>query len=185
MPRIERPAGGAPGGASESVPDGGPLQSLRVEPIRVSPAFDQPSLVFRLGPEEYGDDFYHEFFVLPSEWLRQAMTEWWAGTGMFSQVTSGGSLLRPDLSWETRVSSMYFDVTDDEAPVAVLEIRGALLRGQDVEFETQGVFTEAMADTSAEAGVAALGRAVSRAFNEAELLLRDQPDVWRAPREQK
>jgi len=43
-----------------------PETSLAVRKFRISPAFAGTAFVYRMGPLQYDEDFYHEFFISPS-----------------------------------------------------------------------------------------------------------------------
>lgn len=152
--------------------------SLRVEPCRMSPTTDRAPFVFRVGEHEYVEDFYSEFLVDPAAWIQFTVADWYRASGLFETVDTGGSLRRPELQWETWVPALHLDVRNESAPVAVLEIRGALVRQGEVLWQGGSTYSEPMADASSEAGAAAWARALARACEEWERRLAENVEGW-------
>lgn len=152
--------------------------ALRVEPCRMSPTTDQAPFVLRVGEHEYIEDFYSEFLVDPSAWIQFTVADWFRASGLFESVDTGGSLRRPELHWETWVPALHLDVREESGPVAVLEIRGALVRDGKVLWQGGSTYSEPMADASSEAGAAAWARALARACEEWERRLAENVERW-------
>lgn len=98
---------------------------LLLEPVRISPAFEDESFVYRRSATRYESDFYREFFAPPARLVEQSIAQWLRTAGSFGQVTDLSSRLTPDHSMTVNVVEIYGDYSG-EKPFAVLTLQVAL-----------------------------------------------------------
>ena len=104
-------------------------RSVSIRSLRVAAAFDDRSLVYRLGDFSYQADPYAEFLVSPAESLRQPIRSWMRQSDLFRTVVEPGSALRPNTMAEITVLELYGDFRPE--PAAVLTLRFVLVDSPD------------------------------------------------------
>lgn len=98
---------------------------LLLQPVRISPAFDQQGFVYRRSATRYETDFFREFFAPPARLVGESFQRWLTTSGSFQQVVDVSSRLEPDYSMEVNVVEIYGDYSG-EKPAAVLTVQVAL-----------------------------------------------------------
>ncbi|HET7626156.1 MAG TPA: ABC-type transport auxiliary lipoprotein family protein [Verrucomicrobiae bacterium] len=96
---------------------------LGILKIRIAPSFDSQSLIYRTGEFSYERDPYAEFLVPPAESMEAAIREAFRQTGVFSEVTEPGGILKPNIVAEIFVGALYGDFRDSTNAAAVLAMR--------------------------------------------------------------
>lgn len=102
-------------------------ETLRMDPVRVSPAFARNALVFRLDEVKYASDYYHAFIAEPGALLGGRMADWLGRAGPFSAVAQPGSAAPAAYVLDAVVTDLYGDVRPDRAPAAVMGIQFTLV----------------------------------------------------------
>lgn len=97
-------------------------RALLLKPVRVVPHFDQTTLVFRVGENEYRAQPPHELLTAPDEMLTGQLRRWLQKSGLFSQVVLDDSV-PPDYVLETAVTALYGEKRQAYSPQAVLEMQ--------------------------------------------------------------
>lgn len=116
---IERPGPPAPRA------DGPPLEIRR---FRVSPRYDNRSLVYRIGDVRYQTDFYNQFLITPGPMITESAAKWLNDAGIFSSVLAAGGQVLPEYVLEGSVNELYGDYRNRENPAAAIEIQFFLIR---------------------------------------------------------
>ena len=102
---------------------------LQIREFRVSPRFDDTSLVYRMDENTYVVDYYNRFLVAPDIMISEEVYQWMESTGLFEHVLDRTSPLDPDYFLEGDVSVLYGDFTH-VPPLARMETEFTLLRDQ-------------------------------------------------------
>jgi cholesterol transport system auxiliary component len=82
---------------------------LKVRRLRISPSYSGKGLVYKTGASTYASDFYHAYFISPSDMLTQELLDWLAASQIFSHVVDPASLVRSDMVLEGVVNALYGD----------------------------------------------------------------------------
>ncbi len=96
--------------------------TIQVRQFRVSPPYNQPQFVYKLGEAEFKRDYYDEFIASPAELLTSQAIAWLCDSGTFRTTCAGSSAADHDLVLEAVVTSLYGNYTKRSAPEAVLAI---------------------------------------------------------------
>ena len=99
---------------------------LRVRRFLATPQIESRGLVYRTGELQYESDFYHEWFVAPSDLVTQQTQNWMAASSLFEHVLESASALEETHAIEGAITGLYGDYRDRTAPKAILEIRARL-----------------------------------------------------------
>lgn len=142
----------------------------------VSPAFEDPAFVYRIGDTAWEADYYRDFFVSPDAMLTGQVARWLDDAGLFSRVLTRGSQIPPDYLIEGNIVSLYGDYREPGRPEAVLEIQLLLLHDDDAESRIvyQGDYAarEPLVENTAEALVTAWEQALTGILRDAEREMR-------------
>jgi uncharacterized lipoprotein YmbA len=95
---------------------------LAIQPFSIAPAFQGKGLVYRTGENQYESDFYHEYFVSPAPMMTDQTRNWLSDSGVFGQVLSPISSVKPTHVLEGHIKQIVADLRDRKNPQAVLEI---------------------------------------------------------------
>ena len=142
---------------------------LRVGLVRVSPSFQNRTLVLRTGEDTYVSDFYNEFTAPPGMLLRDQLVQWLADGSHFASVVR--STAAP-IDWllEVELEALYADLRVPAAPKAVIGVTLRLLhtRGatSSIVFQKDYDESEPAADGARPALVDAWNRALGRMLPE-------------------
>lgn len=117
----------AGGEGSESAAQGGGVGILAVRPLRVTPECDARAFLVRRGEAEFEADPYHAFLLSPGPMLTEILARWVRTTGVFGQVTTGGSTLTPTHALEGEVTELWGDYREAGRPRAVVGLRVRLV----------------------------------------------------------
>jgi cholesterol transport system auxiliary component len=99
---------------------------LKVNKLRISPAFEGRQFVYRIGDVRYEADFYHEWIRPPNTMLTQQVLNWLTAGGLFHYVVDAASTLNPTHRLEGNVTVLYGDLRDTP-PKAVLGLQFFLI----------------------------------------------------------
>lgn len=95
---------------------------LLVKPIRVAPYFRQPTVMFRVGDNQYEPQPPHELLTNPQSMFTAQLERWLSKSGLFSKVVTDET--EPyDLVLETGLTKLYGDARPAYPPLAVLEMQ--------------------------------------------------------------
>jgi cholesterol transport system auxiliary component len=138
--------------------------ALELRPLRVSPQYDRPGFVYRLGELDYEADFYNEFFVPPGPMIAGETARWIADSGLFERVVDSGAMGAPTHVLEGAVVTLLGDYLDRDRPVATIEMQFLLARdvGSGFVFPFQRTYLHG--EPLDEPTPAGLARAWSRAL---------------------
>jgi hypothetical protein len=108
----------------DAPPIPGPGQRvLAIRSFKVSPPYDARSFLYRTGPASFVRDPYAQFLAAPSEELPAPIIQRLRRGGNFSDVTSPGGLVEPNVLAEASVTELYGDFRPGERPAAIFSIR--------------------------------------------------------------
>jgi ABC-type uncharacterized transport system auxiliary subunit len=170
-------------GASQTSPGAG---ALHVAHLRAGPLVEGTGFVYRTGEVTFETDAYHRFAAPPGVLVREALIDWLARSGVFSQVHGDGPPERARWSLEARVAALHADVRDPAAPLAVLELDIALVdpRAPAAEARMRQRYRAAVPTTAEPAAVAqAWSRGLAQILGELERDLRARNGSAAAPRQ--
>jgi cholesterol transport system auxiliary component len=123
-----------PGGANKAADaEAAARRVLAVRTLRVSPGYEDRSLVYRTGPATYESDFYNEFFILPHSMLSEQTRRWFEASGLFAHVVSTASRLEATHLLEGSITALYGDFSAPDAPRAVVKMQFFLIDDTGVE----------------------------------------------------
>ena len=95
---------------------------LLVKPIRVAPYFREPTIMFRVGDNQFEPQPPHELLTNPQVMFTAQMERWLAKSGLFSKVVTDESQPH-DLVLETALTKLYGDARSAYPPIAVIEMQ--------------------------------------------------------------
>jgi cholesterol transport system auxiliary component len=104
--------------------------TVRVRPFRVSPLYQDRSLVYRNSDLNFASDFYNEFLINPAPMFSAVTVQWLSATGIFNMVMDSAGRILPDYVLEGAVNSLYGDYRNPAQPSAVLEIQLYLIQAK-------------------------------------------------------
>lgn len=104
--------------------------TLLIKELGIATAFDSHSFIYRVGDDEYINDYYHEFISYPARLVTEKLTRYLCSTQHFT--ISGTSHKKPaDYRLSGKILRIYGDFREKTSPKAVLEIQMRLeKRGQ-------------------------------------------------------
>jgi len=111
---------------------------LLIKPVRVVPHFENKTIVFRVGENEYQSQAPHELFSEPEEMFTNQLRRWLQKTGLFSQVVTDDSI-EADYVLESAVTGLYGEKRATYSPQAVVEMQffmSAADQPQNMLFQT-------------------------------------------------
>ncbi|WP_438970080.1 ABC-type transport auxiliary lipoprotein family protein [Methylophaga sp.] len=111
---------------------------LLIKPVRVVPHFENKTIVFRVGENEYRSQPPHEFFSAPNDMFTNQLRRWLQKTGLFSQVVTDDSI-ETDYVLESAVTALYGEKRAAYSPQAVVEMQffmSASDQPQNMVFQT-------------------------------------------------
>lgn len=95
---------------------------LLIKPVRVVPHFENKTIVFRVGENEFQSQPPHEFFTEPQEMFTNQLRRWLQKTGLFSQVVIDDSI-PADYILESAVTGLYGEKRAAYSPQAMIEMQ--------------------------------------------------------------
>lgn len=95
---------------------------LLIKPVRVVPHFENKTIVFRVGENEFQSQPPHEFFSDPQDMFTNQLRRWLQKTGLFSQVVTDDSIAA-DYVLESAVTGLYGEKRAAYPPQAVVEMQ--------------------------------------------------------------
>lgn len=147
---------------------------LGVRPFVAGPGLDGPGLVYRVAEARYESDFYHQFFVPPTDFVTTALRRWMADAALFQAVVEPGSLTEADYVIDGCVSRLLGDYRD--RPEAQLQLQIFLTHfgeeGPEIAFHREYTANEPLDEKDPEELVEALRRALARILSRCESDLR-------------
>jgi ABC-type uncharacterized transport system auxiliary subunit len=124
--------------------------ALRVRRLRVAKPYDGLTFVYKTGGSEFRTDYYHGFIAAPEVLLTSETIRWLSAAGPFASVVDGASSAPNRYVLDGNVTALCGDMTDAQAPKAVLEVRFFLLDESGAEAAVK--FQKAYAATVPAAG---------------------------------
>ena len=112
----------------QSAPPAQDKTVLKVRPLRISPAYQDRMMVYRMDETRYVSDYYNAFFVQPAIALTQTTRDWLGRTGIFGNVVDSTSQVMDTHLLEGMVNFLFADFRDRANPKAVLEMQFFLLK---------------------------------------------------------
>jgi cholesterol transport system auxiliary component len=102
-------------------------EALAMGNVRVAPAFDSRSLVYRVDEVQFTPDFYAAFIAQPGPMLGARMAEWLDRAGPFKTVAQPGGPGSAPYVLDAVVTELYGDFRPGRPPAAVMTIQFALV----------------------------------------------------------
>jgi len=157
--------------------------AVQVRFFEANPVFEGQEFVYRLGPTRWESDFYNVLAVSPGEAFTTQFRHYLSGAGLFSAVSIPGLGTAGDWRIDGYLSKFYADFQNREAPVAVVELKLALIRpggGPRSEPALQKIYRQSVALKSVEPSslVDAWSQASTKIFRD---FVRDAAPVLRRP----
>lgn len=100
-------------------------KGLVVKHFSISPEFEAATFMLRVGPNQFGSDFYHNYMVPPARMLTDVIAEALYASEFFSPV-SPNAVTDIDYQLWGKIIDLYADIRDKTAPKAVVSIRVVL-----------------------------------------------------------
>ena len=95
---------------------------LLVKEFSIDPAFDSYTFVYRVGTNQYENDYYNEFINYPAKLITENISK-----ALYSSVyfKKGRLAMAEDISYRLsgKIDRFYIDFHDKGVPKAILEIR--------------------------------------------------------------
>lgn len=151
----ERPRSGPPGSAPAPFPG-----NLRVADFRMSPRFSGRELVYRLGANEWSQDYYTHFVQDPGRDLAEQTRRWLKESNLFHNVLEPSSRAEAPWAIDAYVAELYGDFLSSP-PRAVITIEFHLIDDSDGAWRIVGRYAITRSINPAERTVPALVRAWS------------------------
>jgi cholesterol transport system auxiliary component len=98
-------------------------EALRMGNVRVAPAFDSRSLVYRMDDVQFTPDFYAAFIAEPGPMLGGRMAEWLDRAGPFKTVAQPGGPVSAPYVLDAVVTELYGDFRPGRPPAAVMTVQ--------------------------------------------------------------
>jgi cholesterol transport system auxiliary component len=102
-------------------------ETLRMGSVRVAPAFEGRSLVYRMDDVQFTSDFYNAFIAEPGPMLGGRMAEWLDRAGPFKTVTQPGGAASAPYVLDAVVTALYGDFRPGRPPAAVMTVQFTLI----------------------------------------------------------
>ena len=102
-------------------------ETLRMGNVRVTPAFANNELVYRMDDLRFTTDFYNRFIAPPGPMLGARMAEWLNRAGPFTTVAQPGSAALAPYVLEAVVTDLYGDFRPGRPAAAVITVQFYLL----------------------------------------------------------
>lgn len=139
---------------------------LMVRPFTIGVGYQSRGLVYDRGGRQFERDFYHEYFVSPSQMITEQTQMWLADSGLFVQVPALGTLAEPTYLLEGDIRRLCYDVRSDDDLKAVLEVTVYLLGKQPrhnyaIEFTKNYRITHPFDKNHPQQAVDAMGRCLA------------------------
>lgn len=95
---------------------------LLVKPVRVAPYFREPTIMFRVGDNQFEPQPPHELLTNPQSMFTAQIERWLSKSGLFSKVVTDESQPH-DLVLETGLTKLFGDARPAYPPLAVVEMQ--------------------------------------------------------------
>jgi len=118
----------------QSAPPSQARTVLKVRPLRISPAYQDREMVYRMDDTRYVSDYYNAFFTLPATTLTQLTQDWLGRSGIFGNVVNATSMVVDTHLLEGMVNTLHADFRDQASPKAVLAIQFFLLQNKNGDY---------------------------------------------------
>lgn len=117
---------------------GNPAGVLKLNRVRVSPPYDGKGFVYRLGPQVFETDFYHQFLAAPGAMIGDELHETLQRSELFQYVVNSASPVESTHQLQAIVDALYGDFTEEGAGKAVLRI--SFVMSRDAPQNPEAVF---------------------------------------------
>jgi len=118
----------------QSAPPSQARTVLKVRPLRISPAYQDREMVYRMDDTRYVSDYYNAFFVQPATSLTQLTQDWLGRSGIFGNVVNATSMVVDTHLLEGMINTLHADFRDQANPKAVLAIQFFLLKNKNEDY---------------------------------------------------
>ena len=108
--------------------------ALMVKEFAINPVFDSHYLVYRVGKNEYVNDYYNEFISYPARLITEKIEESLCASSHFTCVPTN---MKQDIAYRLsgKITRLYGDFQDTNDPKAIIEIRLILEKKTDNAFK--------------------------------------------------
>ena len=117
---------------------GNPSGVLKLHRVRVSPPYDAKGFVYRLGPQVFETDFYHQFLAAPGAMISEELLETLQRSDLFQYVVNSASPVESTHQLEATVDALYGDFTEEGTGKAV--VRMSFVMSRDAAQNPEVVF---------------------------------------------
>src|SRR5918999_2634915 len=101
---------------------------LKLHRVRVSPPYDGKGFVYRLGPQVFETDFYHQFLAAPGAMIGEELLENLQRSDLFQYVVNSASPVESTHQLEAIVDALYGDFTEEGTGKAVVRMSYVMSR---------------------------------------------------------
>lgn len=110
-------------------------ETLLVKEFSINPAFDSHSFIYRIGVNEYRNDYYNEFVNYPARLITERISE---TLYLSTHFTSGRIGMSQNITYRLsgKINRFYIDLQDPDHARAVIEIRMILEKKKGHAFNT-------------------------------------------------
>ena len=99
---------------------------LKIDHITIAQQFSGVNFVYKKSNILYLTDYYHIFFIPPSEQIEQIVSRYINESNLFKYVAGEGEFGYVDYTLKTKILALDADYTNAQHPKAVIAIRFAL-----------------------------------------------------------
>lgn len=107
---------------------GNPSGVLKLHRVRVSPPYDGKGFVYRLGPQVFETDFYHQFLAAPGAMIGEELLESLQRSELYQYVVNSASPVESTHQLEATVDALYGDFTEEGTGQAVVRMSFVMSR---------------------------------------------------------
>lgn len=111
---------------------------LLIKPVRVAPYYREPTIMFRVGENQFEPQPPHELLTNPQLMFTAQVERWMAKSGLFSKVVTDESQPH-DLVLDIALTKLYGDARPAYPPLAVVEMQ-FFLSPEGVDAESTMLF---------------------------------------------
>ena len=101
---------------------------LKLHRVRVSLPYDVKGFVYRLGPQVFETDFYHQFLAAPGAMIGEELLDALQRSDLFQYVVNSASPVESTHQLEATVDALYGDFTEEGTGKAVVRMSFVMRR---------------------------------------------------------
>lgn len=101
---------------------------LQVLAPSIAPQFANTVFVYRTSDIHYQNDFYHVFFIPPSQQIQEILMQYLGNTSFIGQTIDSASPIRAHYMLHSKILALYADYRHRTHPKAIMTIQFTLLK---------------------------------------------------------